>query len=262
MKNWASLLLLFFCFNLFGASPSFQQVTQIVDSVAFTNGTYTNGIYYGNGGGLTNLNAPNLVGVVPLTNLNTNNINDNVFVGFPSGNVDLGGGGQLVAVGNQALTNAYDLVWSTAVGFQSQQKNESGDAATSMGWGSLKNATQAQSDTAFGALSLYLLLTGNNDVAVGYYAGVNFTGAESYNIDIGNQGVTGDNYITRIGDVQTNAYIAGIIYGNGSGLTNIPPTALSVGATFNNVDIPTNTLGTHGHSGYFTNGVFVSTGTY
>ena len=50
--------------------------------------------------------------------------------------------------------------------------------------------------------------------------------------------------------------------GNASGLTNIPPTSLSAGTTFNNVDIPTNALGTHGYSGYFTNGVFVSTGTY
>ena len=34
------------------------------------------------------------------------------------------------------------------------------------------------------------------------------------------------------------------------------------GATFSNVDIPTNTLGTHGYSGYFTNGIFFSNGTY
>jgi hypothetical protein len=36
----------------------------------------------------------------------------------------------------------------------------------------------------------------------------------------------------------------------------------NAGATFNNVDIPTNALGTHGYSGYMTNGVFVTTGTY
>ncbi|MDE2100606.1 MAG: hypothetical protein KGL39_25405 [Patescibacteria group bacterium] len=42
----------------------------------------------------------------------------------------------------------------------------------------------------------------------------------------------------------------------------VSPTALSAGTTFGNVDIPTNTLGTHGYSGYMTNGVFKSTGTY
>ena len=36
----------------------------------------------------------------------------------------------------------------------------------------------------------------------------------------------------------------------------------TIGSTFMNVDIPTNALGTHGYSGYMTNGVFISTGTY
>lgn len=67
-----------------------------------------------------------------------------------------------------------------------------------------------------------------------------------------------------IGDYMSNGVfgVSGGFSGSGLLLNNIPPTALNAGTTFNNVDIPTNTLGTHGYSGYFTNGVFVSTGTY
>ena len=50
--------------------------------------------------------------------------------------------------------------------------------------------------------------------------------------------------------------------GGGSGLTGIPPAALNSGSTITGIDFPTNTLGTHGISGYLTNGLFVATGTY
>jgi hypothetical protein len=46
-------------------------------------------------------------------------------------------------------------------------------------------------------------------VALGFSAGYLIT-TGSYNIDIGNEAVDGDAYITRIGSSQTNAYIAGI----------------------------------------------------
>jgi hypothetical protein len=61
------------------------------------------------------------------------------------------------------------------------------------------------------------LQNGTNDIAVGYQAGINFSGAESGNIDIGNAGVGGDNNTIRIGTddiVNSNSvvstYIAGI----------------------------------------------------
>ena len=79
--------------------------------------------------------------------------------------------------------------------------------------------------------------------------------------------INGDYYDNGVHCFITNGVVTTTIgpngfTGNASGLTNIPPTSLSAGTTFNNVDIPTNALGTHGYSGYFTNGVFVSTGTY
>lgn len=44
--------------------------------------------------------------------------------------------------------------------------------------------------------------------------------------------------------------------------TNTWGSVTAAGATFTGVDIPTNTSGTHGYTGYFTNGIFVSSGTY
>jgi hypothetical protein len=59
--------------------------------------------------------------------------------------------------------------------------------------------------------------------------------------------------------VTPNLPFVGIFAGNGSGLNNVIGT---VGTSFGSVDIPTNITLTHGYSGYMTNGVFVSTGTY
>lgn len=112
-------------------------------------------------------------------------------------------------------------------------------------------------------LNLDSSVTGASNVM----ANVNFFGMYSP-ITIGNTA----SYVYATGGNVTSANVAThpenffanpmLLAGDGSGLTNISPKALSVGATFNNVDIPTNALGTHGFSGYFTNGVFVATGTY
>ena len=64
---------------------------------------------------------------------------------------------------------------------------------------------------------------GTNNIALGFQAGYNLSGNESYNIEIGNLGVAGDYDTIRIGDptIQTNTLIAGVINGNGGGLTNL-----------------------------------------
>lgn len=71
-------------------------------------------------------------------------------------------------------------------------------------------------NTAFGVLALSRLLTGSQNSAFGSSAGYGYTGAESSNICIGNQGTTGDANAIRIGTQgsgsgQQNAcYVAGI----------------------------------------------------
>jgi hypothetical protein len=84
-------------------------------------------------------------------------------------------------------------------------------------------------NTAVGADSLPLASGGQNNIAIGYRAGVNLTGPgpANNNIEIGNAGGAGptapDQNTTRIGDVQTSAFVAGI-YGTTTG----SPTTLPV----------------------------------
>jgi hypothetical protein len=63
-------------------------------------------------------------------------------------------------------------------------------------------------------------MTGSYNIALGFDAGLNITTGSS-NIDIGNMGLVTDTNIIRIGSGQTQAFIAGQIVGDGSGLTNL-----------------------------------------
>jgi hypothetical protein len=68
--------------------------------------------------------------------------------------------------------------------------------------------------------ALYSNTNGSYNIAEGYQAGMNITSGSS-NIDIGNLGLATDTNIIRIGSGQTQAFIAGVITGNGAGLTNL-----------------------------------------
>jgi hypothetical protein len=81
-------------------------------------------------------------------------------------------------------------------------------------------------NTAIGVDTLPLTSGGQNNIAIGYRAGVNLAapGPENNNIEIGNPGdpVSFDQNTIRIGDVQTRAFIAGI-YGTTTGSTTTLP---------------------------------------
>jgi len=100
---------------------------------------------------------------------------------------------------------------------------------TALGWGTLRSNTTASGNTAVGDEALKLNTTGGNNTAVGYQAlsnivgpsvhnlgqrkfgtqnialgsqaGLNLTGADSNNIDIGSPGVAGESATTRIGNI-------------------------------------------------------------
>ena len=77
---------------------------------------------------------------------------------------------------------------------------------------------------------LYYNTTGYYNTALGYNAGYNQTaGINNIYLGYNVQGNAGESNITRIGNGQTDAYIAGILHGDGSGLTNV--TASSVTGT-------------------------------
>jgi trimeric autotransporter adhesin len=240
--------------------------------------TFIAGVINGNGGGLTNLNASTLTGVIPpaqmpaavltnnetgvmltgtfsgngsgLTSLdasqltsvgNTNGGSGNFFVGG-SGNSTNSGSGN-TANGVLALVNNTSGSVNTANGFFALLFNTSGSANTANGYGTLVlntngswntangvealwNNTEGSFNTADGAGALLGNTSGSNNIALGYFAGINITIGSS-NIVIGNQGLSTDANIIRIGDGQTQTFIAGVINGNGSGLTGLDASQLT-----------------------------------
>lgn len=78
------------------------------------------------------------------------------------------------------------------------------------------SGTNTGRNTAVGAAVAIGLLTGINNIFLGYLAAANYTGAESSNIIIGSAGVVGDSHVIRIGTPgsgtgqQNKAYMAGV----------------------------------------------------
>ena len=139
------------------------------------------------------------------------------------------------AIGAQALYNNTTGT-NTATGFQSLFKNTSGTGnvangyraiySNSVGTGNvaigsqtLQNNTTGNSNTAIGRLALTGNTGGSHNIALGENAGQNIT-TGGKNIDIGNTGISGDNGKIRIGDTQSDAFIAG--------LAHISPSATSI----------------------------------
>jgi hypothetical protein len=204
-----------------------------------------NGAFTGNGGGLTNIllsadqltTAPggNLfvglsgnsataalgaenntaVGVFALEENTTGS--DNTATGLEA----LGGnstGSDNMADGYYALRYNTTGSDNTAVGNFALNANSAGNDNTGVGSGALGNLGE---NTGYSPFNPPPYTSGSNNIALGYNAGSAYTANESSNIDIGSPGVQNDNNIIRIGSNQTTAYIAGVITGNGGGLTNL-----------------------------------------
>jgi hypothetical protein len=180
--------------------------------------------------------SSNLLGTLPASQLITSVGFENFFVG-PSGNSTMTGsynaangnsalgantiGSYNTADGTYALANNTSGYFNTANGFQALLQNLSGSLNTANGFGALYNNYNGSYNTADGAEALYDNFNGSNNIALGYKAGYNLNGNESSNIDIGNQGLSTDTNIIRIGSGQSQTFIAGVINGNGGGLTNL-----------------------------------------
>jgi hypothetical protein len=188
-----------------------------------------NNFYAGPGAGtLTNSGGGNMgVGYIALSN-NTNGAN-NTAAGYRA-LANITSGNNNTAVGEQALyvnTNGTD---NTGIGRHALNDSLNGSNNTAIGEEVLLNNTSGGQNTGVGASALDLSTSGSSNIALGYMAGVGFTGNESGNIDIGNAGAPADNNIIRIGNGQTNTFIAGVINGNGGGLTSLNASQLTSGA--------------------------------
>jgi len=115
------------------------------------------------------------------------------------------------ANGCQALFNNTSGSENTANGAFALYYNTTGHDNAANGQAALVSNTTGNDNTAAGVTALDNNTTGNNSIAVGSTAGFNLT-TGNFNIDIGNNGVAGEAFTIRIGDVetQTRAFIAGI----------------------------------------------------
>jgi hypothetical protein len=125
-------------------------------------------------------------------------------------------GGDNSAVGSLALlegnTSGDD---NTAVGHRALYKNSNANAHlnTALGNLALYSNTEGAENTALGQRALYSNSTGSYNIGVGRRAGYDSTTGD-FNILIGNTGVAAEAYTTRIGSVQTKAFMAGVYVGS------------------------------------------------
>ena len=149
-------------------------------------------------------------------------------------------------VGHSGLNN-------TAIGWEALYSNTGGNANTALGAVALYYNTNGFANVAVGASALSYATNCSNNIALGFYAGGNIISG-NYNIDIGNTGGASDTGIIRIGDQQTQTYIAGVLNGNGGGLTNLNASQLA-GGTIPLAQLPGAVL-TNGEAGSVTlNGI-------
>jgi hypothetical protein len=139
-------------------------------------------------------------------------------------------------VGNGAGNASITATTSSGFGYDSLTALTSGNGNSAFGSTALRHATSSPGNTAMGSVSLNSLttgsglntaigagsasslLTGTQNVFVGWNAGTGYTGAESSNIIIGAQvtGTAGESNVLRIGNQgsgagqQNEAFIAGI----------------------------------------------------
>jgi hypothetical protein len=213
--------------NFIGIVPD----AQLSSNVALLNGNanfidaVTAASFAGNGSGLTNLNAANLTGILPLSNLNpavvTNRYGDSQDTFYISTNGVAGGSIFLgIYAGNFPQPESFGNI---GIGANAMRWTTTNDVANiAIGPSALQNGTNRSLSIAVGGYSLASLLKGKNVTALGFGSGGNVLSATN-SIYIGNFGVDGDYGVIRIGQDGTNTdtYIAGIIHGNGSGLTNL-----------------------------------------
>jgi len=136
------------------------------------------------------------------------------------------------ADGAGALQNNTNASYNTAIGYASLINNLSASQNTALGASSLLGLTNGGGNVALGYDALFQSQSGSNNIAVGAQAGANLTGHESQDILIGNPGVPGEGNAIRIGvpGVHANAVIAGVISGDGSGLTNLNAANIASGS--------------------------------
>ena len=118
------------------------------------------------------------------------------------------------------------------MGFLALRFNTTGAYNTALGDSALRFHNTGDDNTAVGFNSLINNANGTNNIALGAEAGSSSTSGDN-NIYIGNAGLANESGVIRIGDSQTQTFIAGVITGNGGGLTNLSVAQFSGTASIN-----------------------------
>ncbi|MGZ7078634.1 MAG: tail fiber domain-containing protein, partial [Thermoanaerobaculia bacterium] len=120
------------------------------------------------------------------------------------------------ANGSYALTTNSSGSYNVASGFQALKNNTTGLENTALGSSTLFQNIGGNDNTAVGLNALGTNTAGGFNVALGYNAGLLTTG--NRNIVIGNSGVASEDDTIRIGNTQSQTFIAGIVSANVSGV--------------------------------------------
>ena len=127
------------------------------------------------------------------------------------------------AKGNSALDANATGASNTAVGRHALRDSTTGAGSVAVGRSALRSSTTG-SNTAVGANALINLTTGTGNLALGHSTGVSQT-TGSNNLYLDHGGVAGESDRIRIGDTQSEAYIAGNLSIGGA----VPVRPLTVG---------------------------------
>jgi hypothetical protein len=257
-------------YDTLASNTSGSDNTAVGDSALFSNQDGTDNTANGYGALYANTNGyDNTASGSGALQSNTSGYNNTAY-GYQALFSNTGGVND-TAVGCQALLNADSDAsggWNTAVGYQALLENTYGGNNTANGAHALYFNIDGNNNTANGEAALYYSTNGVNNTANGAQAlfnnrsgydntadgwgalGLNRNGIfnialgprsgyniiSNYNIDIGNAGVSSDDHTIRIGTSQTQTYIAGVINGDGGGLTNL--TATNLTGTLANAALP------------------------
>ncbi len=175
----------------------------------------------------------------------------NMYVGEGAGGVSTGGTN--TAIGIDALKSNTAGSWNTATGYSALRETTAGNGNSAFGMGALISNTQGHSNTAIGRYAMTANSTGDNNVALGHKTGYSATGdgnvflgyEAGYNETGGDKLYIANNKLStliygefasgRVGINNTNPSealdVAGDVkaysfIGDGSGLTNLPPSSL------------------------------------
>ena len=181
--------------NWWTNTPTGETLTlaTVTNAITSAGDTLTGGEFSGNGGGLTGLQA---IQVVSEGNGNSGSAN-NWFIGNAGRSAVTGSGN--TGDGSGALLVVTTGANNTAHGYDALDQVTTGSGNTGDGYIAGFSLTSGSNNTFMGNGAGASIITGTNNFAAGTMAGSAWAGAESNNIAIQNAGVVGDIGQVRIG---------------------------------------------------------------